>query len=620
MAIALKPETRFETLFPDLSRYDRAGVDTETTGLTHTDRPVGLSIATPDGKKRYLRWGHEKGGNNCTLAEARAWARSELNRPGLTRVFFNAQYDIRMLYNVGIDILQGDVFEDAGTSCSLLNEHEADHRLGTMGKKYLGREKSDARLNEACARIFGGKPTREAQAKNYWRAPGDVVEEYAEDDADLTLGIRDVTYPLLSQQPGNLPYIYQLETMLLPVLVKMYRAGVKVDVGQATKIQRQLRAKFAELEREWKRIPGGGFKFSERNNMINLLLSLGITPPRNPPTERMKAKGITQGNYTVDKHFLASLDHPVGKLIQDMRQVTHYADTFIQSYIFDNLQAGDFIYPQFHPTPSEFGGTITGRFSSAGGLNAQNIPARDEYWAPLIRSMFIPISEDHLWLRADYSQIEYRFFAHYAGGKIMQAYLNNPHVDFHDMVAALTGLKRKAAKSINFAKLYGAGIAKLAKTIGCTEDEAREFIDTYNARIPESVKVYNKAMNLASSRGYVLTWAGRVSRFRRGERGAFSHTHAALNKVLQGSSADLTKEAMVELDRHIDWEESPMHLTVHDELDFSIPRNKRRAIEVATTIKDVMEGFELRVPIVAEAELGENWGHCDKLEDFAMAA
>jgi DNA polymerase I-like protein with 3'-5' exonuclease and polymerase domains len=290
-----------------------------------------------------------------------------------------------------------------------------------------------------------------------------------------------------------------------------------------------------------------------------------------------------------------------------MRQTSHYADTFIQSYLLDNLMPGDMIYPEFHPTRSAKGGTITGRFSSAGTLNAQNIPARDEEWAPLIRGMFIPATDDHQWLKLDYSQIEYRFFAHYAGGNMRQAYVDDPTTDFHEFVMAVAGLERKPAKNLNFAKLYGAGAKKVAFMLGCSLEEAQEFIATYDRKIPEAKKLITLAMNRASVRGFIRTWGGRTLRFQRRGQG-YDKTFTALNKLLQGSSADLTKQAMIAVDPVIDWDDSRMHLTVHDELDFSVLKGSS-GTRKAKELKDVMETFELSVPIQAKAELGPDWGH-----------
>lgn len=595
----------------DLSRYDRIGLDTETTGIGHTDLPVGCSIWCPDGEGRYYRWGHEQGGNNCSLKEFIHWARVELNHDHLEVVFFNPLFDARMLWNIGVNI--GGIWKGADTACALLNEYETDYNLASLSAKYVPEiAKDDAALNAACAEIFGGPATRRGQAKNYWKAPGDIVEAYAIGDARATLALLDLKEPLIYHQ--DLGQVWRTETMLLPVLHRMYRAGVKINVPEAERVQAELDRRYKEDKVKWDAI-SGGFGFTERNKMVALFDRLEIKYPRHEPTAKMKANGVTVGNPKMDKYFLDSLAdvHPVGRIIRGMRQTVHYRDTFIQGYLLDNLQPGDIIHPQFHPTQTHFGGTITGRFSSAGGLNAQNIPARDEEWAPLIRGMFIPYSEDHRWLKSDYSQIEYRFFAHYAGGNMRQAYLDNPKQDFHQFVMDLAGLKRKQAKNVNFAKLYGAGIAKMAVTIGCSEEEAAKIVKTYDQKIPEAKKLISRAMNRASVRGHITTWGGRVLRFQKRGRG-YEKTFTALNKLLQGSSADLTKEAMIAVDSHIDWDNTIMHLTVHDELDFSVMKGQV-GIQMGRDIKEIMESFELTVPVVAEAEIGPDWGHCEPLPE-----
>lgn len=611
-----------DPLWLDLSREDRAGVDTETTGKTHTDMPVGCSIWTGSGKGRYYRWGHRDGGNNCTLPEFIRWARVELNHPDVEYWFLNALFDLRMLWNVGVNV--GGIIKAADTVCSLLNEYEQGYDLETLSQKYVPEiAKDSSALDAYCAARYGGAPIRKRQWMNYSKAPGDQVEPYAIGDARATLGIGVLQEPKLYQVDKDgydLKEVWQTEIMLLPVLHRMYRAGVRVNPQQAVYVQSELRARYAVYEHEWSKIceDAGferGFKFSERNNLIKLFDNLGIKYPRHEPTQTMQLKGITVGNPAIDKYFLDELDHPVGKIMRGMRQTTHYADTFIQGYLLDNLRPGDMIYPEFHPTRSAKGGTITGRFSSAGTLNAQNIPARDEEWAPLIRGMFVPISEDHSWLKIDYSQIEYRFFAHYAGGNMRQAYLDNPDTDFHQFVIDLTGLKRKQAKNVNFAKLYGAGIRKMAITIGCSYEEAEEIVKIYDQKIPEAKKLITLAMNRASVRGYIRTWGGRTLRFQRRGNG-YDKTFTALNKLLQGSSADLTKQAMIAVDQHIDWEDSVMHLTVHDELDFSVPKGSA-GVKKAKELKEVMETFELSVPIKAVAELGPDWGHTVDLKEAA---
>ena len=232
-----------------------------------------------------------------------------------------------------------------------------------------------------------------------------------------------------------------------------------------------------------------------------------------------------------------------------------------------------------------------------------------------ICGMFIPATDDHQWLKVDYSQIEYRFFAHFAGGNMRKAYNDNPLQDFHQFVMDLTELKRKAAKNVNFAKLYGAGVRKMAFTIGCSMEEAQDIIKVYDQKIPEAKKLIQLAMNRASVRGYIRTWGGRTLRFQRRGQG-YDKTFTALNKLLQGSSADLTKKAMIAVDQHIDWDDSRMHLTVHDELDFSVLKGSA-GVKKSKELKEVMESFELSVPIVAEAELGPDWGHTAPIKEAA---
>lgn len=602
-------------LWLDLSREDEVGVDTETTGFHHTSVPVGCSITTGTGHKRYYRWGHEDGGNNCSLPQFIRWARVELNHPDLIYWMFNALFDLRMLWNIGVNV--GGIVKAADTACSLLNEYEKFYTLEYLSEKYVPEHAKDStELDVFCAARYGGPATHKAQAKNYWKAPGDVVEPYAISDSTSTLKLGQLQEPKMYVQDKDgydLTEVWQVETQLIPVLHRMYRCGVRVNPDQARYVQSELQARLVVYQHEWNQI-SGGFPFTERNKLIALFDKLGIQYPRHEPTPTMQLKGITQGNPAIDKYFLEDLaasGNPLGQLMLNMRQTTHYSDVFIQNYILNNLRQGDIIYPQFHPTRSAKGGTITGRFSSAGGLNAQNVPARDEEWAALIRGMFIPATDDHQWLKLDYSQIEYRFFAHYAGGNMRAAYNDDPDTDFHEFVMEVTGMPRKPSKNLNFAKLYGAGPAKVALMLGCSIEEAKEFIALYDQKIPEAKKLITLAMNRASVRGFIRTWGGRTLRFQRRGRG-YDKTFTALNKLLQGSSADLTKQAMIAVDQHIDWDETRMHLTVHDELDFSVLKGEP-GVKKAKELQEVMESFELTVPVKAVPELGPDWGHTEEI-------
>lgn len=582
------------SLFPELDQFDRGAVDTETTGLSSSDVPVGLSISLPDGSDRYLRWGHPSE-NNCSLEQVQNWAGAEL--PKLrTVVMHNGPFDMRMCAGVGLDPLQWRV-EDTGTIAALLNELEPSFALDDLSKKYTGVSKSDQELNEWCAKAFGGPASRRGQAKNYHRAPGNIVEPYACGDSRMTLDLYDARRPMLTEE--GLEDLYRLECQQLPIVLKMHRVGVRVDVDKAVATKKRLEADLREAKAKWESI-APGVSYTSTKQMAAYFDALGI-PYRH--TEK--------GNPSITKNDLEKLaeeGHDFALLIMKMKQLGHYAGTFIESYILDNVDEHGFVHGEFHPVKREKYGTVSGRYSSGGGLNLQNVPARDPVYAPLIRGMYIPMRPDMDWVKFDYSQIEYRFLAHYAGGALRDAYVANPLIDFHQMVADMAGMDRKPAKNLNFAVVYGQGLKATAAQLGVPISAARDFISQYHERVPEARQLMDRAMNRAAQRGYITTWADRRRRFRRDGRRGYKALHKALNALLQGSAADLIKKAMVTVDEVIDWEEAVLHLTVHDELDLSIVKGERGA-HWRGLIKEAMQDFKLTVPVVADCEVGPDWGH-----------
>ena len=605
-----------EAVFPSLKRFDRVSLDTETNGLVWGSVATSLAVATPDGKSYPFIFDHPSE-NNCSRHQVHDWLREELKtNPKLLWIMLNAVYDMRVMKATQLPVPMN--VEDVGIVAALLNEYEPGYTLEELASTHLGDHKDDTMLLGVLSQLFGGKPTRDAQAKNFHRAPGSLIKPYVAQDASLTLRLYDKLHPQLWSQ--DLMPIYTIETQVIPVLYRMYLAGVRIDVEQALKTQKFLQAEGKKLEAEWISHVGPGVNTNSTQQLARIFDRFGI-----------EYKRTKLGNPSITKDLLENLDHPIGMLLRKMRQYEHYAGTFINNYLLENIVDGDIIHPSFWSTKSPWGGTITGRFSSSGGLNAQNIPARDEFLAPLIRGMFIPMNKKSQWAKFDYSQIEYRFFAHYAGGDLRDAYLADAYVDFHEMVAEMTGLPRKVAKNINFGTLYGMGRDKAASQLGVSLEQADEFLATYHARIPAAKRLTNGMMNRASRRGYVITWGGRRNRFRSvgTVRKKFLATHTALNKVLQGSSADLIKKAMVDVDKEIDWQSEVLHLTVHDELDMSIPKGKA-GMASAKKIKTIMQDYKvcsiddpdinfhqgfhpMTVPIIAEAELGPDWGHTEKV-------
>lgn len=583
-----------QVILPRLEGASIIWVDTETTGLGRYDVPVGISYALENGTRAYARWGHEGGGNNCSKEDALRWWNEEVVARGLLVVFHNAVFDLRMLKNIGGQLPAR--CEDTCVIAAILDEYEESYRLESLCIKYLGEQyvKDTREADGYCRAMFGGKEGK-SQVGSYWRAPGYVIEPYAEQDAHLTRLLYLFLRPKIDVM--DLGKVLKLESDLIPILVKMYLAGVRVDPDKAMALKGVLMSEHEQANQRLAILNGGPMNANSSGQVAQLLLRNGID------IEKTAA-----GNPSVRKEFLNNIDHEVAKLVLTARRTRHYAEVFIENYIFKNITEFNFIHPSFHQAKSSFGGTITGRFSSAGGLNAQNIPKRDSEWAPRIRGLFVPAYDGGQWLRLDFSQIEYRFFAHYAGGAVQKRYNEDPTVDYHQMVSDLTGVPRGQAKNINFGFLYGMGEKKLAKSLNASFDEAKEIFAQYHSAIPEVRIMAQRAANKAASRGYIITWGGRRCRFKK-INGVYIESHKSLNKLLQGSAADLIKVAMVAVDQAINWEDEIVHLTVHDELDLTVPQGDE-GVRAAKRIKEAMESAgQLRVPVIAEAELGEDWGN-----------
>jgi DNA polymerase-1 len=573
--------------------------------------------------------------NNCTLPEFVAWAQKELCRPGLKRVGHYALFDMRMLSYFGVMIPSAECTSNIAT---LTNEHRPSYSLQNLAQSHNLGSKDDAELHDWMVRHlqqFKLKPTRSSCAPHYWRVPVEIMAPYAKHDPVLTLRYYNAAYPELITQ--NVERVYRLECDLMPTLVRMHLCGVRADLPRVRRLQSELKDRIAELNGRWRDMCGGRVVNANSPLELKVILDeIGLKYPLTPKTKQPQIK----------KEWLEAIEHPLGNLVRSIRQTKYYSNTSLENYILGNLDDGeDVIHGEFHPLKGDQYGTVTGRFSSGGGLNLQNIPARDEYWGPLLRSVFRPMRDDQQWLKVDYSQIEYRFFAHYAGlrarilktrgegdgiSAMEQAYINNPSVDFHQWVADTADIKRKRAKNVNFCRLYGGGIAKIALTAGCTVEEAKEFVGKYDERIPEAKQLMDDITDSASKRGYIRTWYGRRCRLLtegqmaskygtqpRGAPGKYAKAYTATNKCFQGSAADLIKLAMVELDRSvIDWDGTQLHLQVHDELDFSVPlgaEGEKKRDEIVEIMQEVgktpmWNGEIMRVPVIAEADLGPNWG------------
>jgi DNA polymerase I-like protein with 3'-5' exonuclease and polymerase domains len=317
----------------------------------------------------------------------------------------------------------------------------------------------------------------------------------------------------------------------------------------------------------------------------------------------------------------------VAKKIVKIRELNKANTTFVETIL--NHAHNGRIHCDFHPLRTDDGGTVTGRFSSS-NPNLQQIPSRDIEIKKAIRGLFIP-EEGHKWGSFDYASQEPRWLAHYCAKptegfvhplveEVVTMYKEGK-ADFHQMVADMANISRKEAKTVNLGIMYGMGRKKLADTLAITEDESTELLQKYNEKVPFVKDLATRVSNYALRKGMIRTQLGRKCRFDLWQPRGFSvkralpieeattqyqniqraFTYKALNRLIQGSSADQTKKAMVDC-----YSEGlcPM-LTVHDELCFNIQNEKE-----VDKIRDIMSTCvpDLRVPFEVDVELGDNWG------------
>jgi len=523
-------------------------------------------------------------------------------------------YDLGWLRAEGIEV-QGKII-DTMIAAPLLNENRRYYNLNSLAGEYLGEWKNEKMMNRA-AEYFGVDPK-----SGMWQLPSRFVGAYAEQDARVTLKLWDHLRPLLDKEECNA--IFNLESSLLPVLLDMKTKGVRVDIDKAETVKKMLAKREKELLEEIVKDTGLAIEPWVATSIAKVFDSLGIHYLR---TEK-------SGSPMFTKEFLSNHPHPIAAKILKIRELNKANTTFIET-ILNHSHEGR-IHCDFNPLRSDDGGTVTGRFSSS-NPNLQQIPARDPEIKKFIRGLFIP-EEGHKWGSFDYASQEPRWLAHYCGSltgenkhpqidQVIEMY-NKGNADFHQMVAEMAGIPRKQAKTINLGLFYGMGNKKLANELGLDENQAYELFNKYHSKVPFVKELSRQVSHVASTRGYIKTLLGRKRRFDLwepkdswGERPvtrseAFEKypkqelkramTHTGLNALIQGSSADITKAAMLKIWDAGLLDEIDIKLTIHDELDFSIPHTKQKCLDEAIHL--MKNCVELQVPLKVDVEKGDSWG------------
>ena len=604
---------------PDLTEAKEIAIDLETydprikelgPGWVRGDGHIlGVAIAV-EGWKGYFPLRHEVGGGNFDEKIFKRQLKKILDLP-CDKIFHNASYDVGWLRRWGLEV-KGRII-DTLIAAPLIDENRFQYTLNVLGRDYLQETKSEAGLYEA-ARAWGV----DAKSEMY-KLPAMHVGTYAEQDADLTLRLWQAFKPELIKQ--ELTSIFDLETRLFPCLLDMTWNGVRVDLEKAENIKKKLQAQENKVLRQIKKDTGIDVEVWSAVSVAKAFDKFNIPYEK---TEKNKQPKF-------DKNFLISHKHPLAQMIVHARETNKARSTFIDT-IFRHAVNGR-IHAHMHQMRSESGlsGTATGRFSYS-NPNLQQVPARNKEIGPLIRSVFIP-NEGCKWGSFDYSQQEPRVLVHFAaltgGGlkgadEVIESY-KTKDPDFHQAVADMAGIDRRTAKTINLGMMYGMGKGKLSSELGLDKEETEDLFAKFHANVPFVKQLMEQATRKADNVGYLRTLLGRKCRFDKWEPRSFgihkslslvdaqreyghdlkrAWTYKALNRLIQGSSADMTKKAMIDL-----YEEGIVsHIQVHDELNCSIESN-----EQALRIKEVMENtVELKVPLKVDMEIGPSWGEINK--------
>ena len=596
--------------FPDLRQADVIAIDLETCdpdlktmgsgSIVGRGKVVGIAIAV-DGYSGYFPFDHE-GGGNLDKSKVIQWF-TDVCKSDAIKVFHNAMYDVCWIRSMGIKI-NGQIV-DTMIAASLVNENRFRFDLNSLGWDYCGQGKNESELNEA-AKEWGVDPKADM-----WKLPAMYVGNYAERDAELTLNLWKVMQKELTDQ--DLSSIFELETDLFPCLVDMKFLGVRVDVEKAHTMKTQLASEEKELLLKVEKETGIDTQIWAARSIAKVFDKLKLDYER---TVKTQAPSFT-------KNFLSSHSHPLVQCIAKAREINKAHTTFIDTII--KHEHNGRIHADINQIRSDTGGTVTGRFSYS-NPNLQQIPARNKDLGPLIRSLFIPESGCE-WGCFDYSQQEPRLVVHYASldqdasvFNVKDAY-EDGNADFHTIVAEMAEIPRDQAKTINLGLFYGMGKAKLQAELGVSKDKAEELFSIYHERVPFVKSLTRSVSNRAQQRGQIRTLLGRLCRFHLWEPNTFgmhkalpfdqavqehgpgikrAYTYKALNKLIQGSAADMTKKSMLELYK----EGIVAHIQIHDELDISVKDDKQ-----AKKIVEIMESaVDLEIPNKVDYEKGKNWG------------
>jgi Mesyanzhinovviridae DNA polymerase len=617
--------------------------DTETTGLIWWQHRVfGISLS----------W---LGEHN----EPQSWY-GDLRRPGVLRwlkdhlpklrlwVNHNIKFDYHMLRETGIEMPLDRIACTLIREC-ILDEDQYNYNLDAVAWRRLEKRKED--IWPELAKLYGGEPTKDAQILNLARAPEPLVAQYANVDSMLALEL------YLAQQTEieaeGLQVIDWLERELLGAVISMEHLGVRVDLDRAALSVDDLTRMVDESQHQLNRLAGKTINVNS-GPQVKALLRVHKADDGTwrtgdgvllEPTESGNS-----GSLRTDKLYQSTM--PEAALIADIRAMIKARDVFLKKYILEMSNKG-YIHANINQTRTEEGdGTYTGRFSITEPA-LQQIHKRNKKMAAVVRACFIA-DPDCEWGSIDWSQKDFRIFAHYVNDPTINAiYQNNPGADFHRVTSDLTGLPRDRdqktgganAKQMNLGLIFGMSPGRMAKEMNlpytmrgkchcgmrtsqkvcpnCQSHvelfyeagpEATALFAQYHHKIPGAHRLKQSVSSVARSRGYIKTLLGRRLRFPNP-----NYAYKAAGILFQAQAAESMKVKIVMLARMLKGSrDASLRLIVHDEYDFYFRLGRDKALDLA--IKAELERFDgtgdyplkYRVPITSDMGVGPNWYEASK--------
>ncbi len=565
--------------------------DTETTGIdAHQAELVGMSFSVKPGEAWYVPVPENY--NDC-LSIVHEF-KSLFEDPGIQKTGQNLKYDISILkwYDVSV---KGKLFDTM--LAHYLLQPDQRHNMDVLAENYLNYKPVSIES------LIGKKGKKQLSIRS---VELETLKDYACEDADITLQLKDSFEPLLGENEAN-NLFDDIEVPLVPVLASMESEGVKLDIGTLKEYSSQLGNEIEEIQKEILEQAGVEFNIASPKQLGEVLFEkMKITD---------KPKMTKTKQYSTSEDVLLKLinKHPIVKNILDFRSLTKLKSTYV-----DTLP--DMVNPRTGRIHTSYNQAVaaTGRLSS-NNPNLQNIPIRTDRGRE-IRKAFVPRNENYTLLAADYSQIELRIIAELSGDTgMVDAFQQG--IDIHTATASkvysvnldeVSKDQRRNAKTVNFGIVYGISAFGLSERLNIPRKEAKEIIDQYFDQYP-GVRAYMKeSIESAREKGYVETIMGR-RRYLRDINSANAVVRGfaernAINAPIQGSSADMIKIAMINIHREMEKLNlrSKMILQVHDELIFDAHKDELENIK--PLIQDLMiNAIPLKVPVVVEMDTGDNW-------------